>query len=82
MASPSVILKAWKEVLKGRTSEEHKRRATICMNCPAAQHSTLLELVKDELKEIQGLKCLDCGCPLSPKIRSTDICYKWEQDFN
>ena len=82
MTKVSVILKSWQEVYKGTTSEEHKRRANICMDCPAAQHSTLLKLVKDELKEIHGLKCMDCGCPLSAKVRSTDICYKWEQDTN
>lgn len=80
MTKPSVILKAWQDVFKGRTSEEHRRRGSICMNCPAAQHSILYDWVKDELKEIQGLKCMDCGCGLSAKIRSTDICYKWEVD--
>jgi len=81
MASPKEILNAWQKVFSGITSDEHRRRAKICMNCPASEHSFLLELVKDELKEIQGLKCGDCGCPLSPKIRSEDICYKWEQDL-
>lgn len=78
MASPKVILKAWREVLKGNTSEEHKRRAKICMDCPAHKHSTILELVKDELKEVQGMVCGECSCPLSALIRSEKICYKWE----
>ena len=82
MAKPSVILKAWKEVLKQNTSEEHKRRASICMGCPAHEYSNFLNLVKDELKEVQGMVCGECKCPLVAKIRSTEICYKWVQDLN
>lgn len=78
MTNPKIILKAWKEVSKGTTSEEHRRRSKICMDCPASKFSTFLNLVKDELKEIQGMKCTDCGCPLIAKIRSADICYKWK----
>ena len=82
MTKLKVIAKAWAEVFKGNTTEEHKRRAFICYECDMSVHSKLLDLVGDELKEIKGLKCSDCGCPLSPKIRSEDICKKWEQDTN
>jgi len=79
MTKAKTILKAWKEVVKGNTTDEHRRRSEICSKCPKAVHSTMLNLVKDELKEIKGFKCLDCGCPLSAKIRSEDVCYKWKK---
>lgn len=78
MTNPKTILNAWKEVFKNNTSDEHRRRSKICMDCPASKYSTFLNLVKDDLKEIQGMKCMECGCPLSPKIRSTVICHKWK----
>lgn len=77
MAKPSVILRAWRDVFSGNTSEEHKRRAKICMDCPAAKYSKLLSLIKDELKEVEGMVCDECGCPLVAKTRSSDKCYKW-----
>lgn len=77
MTKLGVIGKAWLNVLKGVTTKEHKRRAGICKSCPLAEHSVILDFVKDELVEVKGLLCSDCGCPLSAKIRSTDKCNKW-----
>lgn len=49
-------------------------RAKICSKCPNAIHGTWLEgYVKDKsIKEVSGLKCNICNCPLSAKCRSKD----------
>lgn len=73
------IARAWVQVFKGVTTEEHKRRASICNKCEHAKKIKILELIKDELKEVNGLGCDLCDCPLIAKIRSTDICKKWKQ---
>ncbi|GGB84013.1 hypothetical protein GCM10007424_25020 [Flavobacterium suaedae] len=75
------ILYGWKNYLdKNEVTEAvAKQRATICAACPHAKKGMLLTFVKDELKEVEGYYCNKCGCPLSAKIRSNDICpeKKW-----
>jgi len=46
------------------------KRATICATCPAAVETMMKQLLPDDsIKEITGLKCSDCGCILSAKVR-------------
>jgi len=47
-------------------------RASICAGCPFAQMSTGLHtvVVDNKTKQIRGMKCGKCGCPLSAKVRS------------
>lgn len=75
------ILSGWKNYLdKGEVTEEiAKQRAAICSGCPHAKQGKLLAFIKDTLKEVEGAYCNACGCPLSAKVRSNDICpkYKW-----
>ncbi|MDA8956161.1 hypothetical protein N9H19_00890 [Flavobacteriales bacterium] len=50
-----------------------KKRAKVCSYCPFAKkgfHSALLPDMN--IKEIKGLYCGICKCPLSPKVRSKD----------
>ena len=75
----SKIAKAWIKVAKQETTKENRERADICKDCPSAIYKKFLDFVNDELKEVQGLVCSDCGCPLIAKIRSTDKCYKWKK---
>jgi len=72
------ILTGWKNYLdKSEVVEEiAKKRAAICAVCPHAKQGKLLTFVKDTLEEVQGAYCDQCGCPLSAKIRSLDICPK------
>lgn len=53
-----------------------KRRAEICAVCPSAVESGLYTAVADKrTTKIQGMKCAECGCNLSAKVRSTnDYC--------
>lgn len=76
------IIAAWYNVIvkDDQVEEEAKRRAEICANCPLSKHGKILRFVKDNLKEVEGHYCADCGCPLTAKIRSQDICKKWNQD--
>lgn len=74
MIQPEVIVKAWLNVFMGITTETHKNRAKICAACPKARHNTYVAMIKDEMIEVQGMICDECGCPLSAKIRSEDNC--------
>jgi hypothetical protein len=73
------IIKAWTNVLNGLTTNEHRRRADICKVCPHAKKRKILDLINDELRETKGMICALCGCPLSAKIRSDEMCYRWQQ---
>jgi hypothetical protein len=75
------ILSGWKNFIDKSDVVETvaKERAAICAACPHAKQGMLLAFIKDTLKEVQGAYCDECGCPLSAKIRSIDICpkHKW-----
>lgn len=75
MSKIGIIGKAWIEVLKGTTTELHKKRAEVCGTCVFAKHRKYLEF-QDELIEVKGMVCSACGCPLVAKVRSEDNCEK------
>lgn len=78
MLKPIVIAKAWLNVLKGITTDEHKKRASICKECKHSKHSKYLDFINDELVDVKGLICNDCNCPISAKIRSIEKCRYWK----
>lgn len=78
MLKPKVVVDAWISVFKGVTTKEHKRRASICNDCNNNKYNKYLDFVNDELKEVKGLVCTDCGCPLIAKIRSKEVCKYWK----
>jgi len=51
-------------------------RAEVCARCPFAMKTGLYSVVKDSRTvTIQGMKCTECGCNLSAKVRSiSDTC--------
>jgi len=53
-----------------------KRRAEICAQCPSAISTGLYTMIADSrTAKIQGMKCNECGCSLSAKVRSAkDYC--------
>ena len=75
------ILSGWKNYLSKSDVIEAvaQHRALLCDNCPHARQGKLLTFINDSLKEIEGAYCSICKCPLSAKVRSTDICpiHKW-----
>ena len=68
------ILNGWRNyfVENEVTEKIANQRAEICARCPFAVEKKLLIFVKDDLKEIEGMACERCHCPLSAKIRSTN----------
>ena len=66
------ILNGWKNyAIKSEVVEKvAEERAEICGRCPFAQEKLLLIFVKDDFKEVEGMACTRCDCPLSMKIRS------------
>lgn len=75
----NIIFDAWVNVFNGFTTKEHKRRASVCDVCPSKEYRMYLDFIDDELKEVKGFTCIECGCPLVSKIRSKDNCplKKW-----
>jgi predicted PP-loop superfamily ATPase len=68
----SKILNGWKNYIdKSEVVEKvAEQRAEICGRCPFAEEKLLLIFVKDNFKEVEGMACNRCECPLSMKIRS------------
>ena len=75
------ILIGWKNFLtKSETTEiKARERAAVCAAWPNIREGKLLTFIHDCLTEIEGTYCAACGCPLSAKVRSNDICpeNKW-----
>ncbi|RZJ63156.1 MAG: hypothetical protein EOO45_21810 [Flavobacterium sp.] len=70
------IISGWRNFIdKSEVTEKvAMKRASICAQCEYAKKGKLLLFLKDSLSEIEGMYCSDCGCPLSPKVRSNDNC--------
>jgi predicted PP-loop superfamily ATPase len=66
------ILNGWKNYIdKSEVVEKvAEQRAEICGRCPFAVEKKILIFVKDDFKEVEGMACNRCDCPLSMKIRS------------
>jgi len=65
------IAEGWISYLFGNNPDWVTERAMVCKKCPHAVHGTYEKLMPDyNLKEVQGLKCGKCKCPLSTKLRS------------
>jgi len=47
-------------------------RAKACSKCEHASHAAILDFFEDEVKEIKGMVCDFCDCPLSTKLRSIE----------
>lgn len=45
-------------------------RALNCATCKHAEHAMVMEFFDDEVKEIKGMVCNLCDCPLSALLRS------------
>jgi hypothetical protein len=82
MSKINNILSGWKNfIAKSEVSEEIAvQRAVHCVSCVELKEGRLLNLIKDDLKEIEGFYCGLCYCPLSAKLRSekeTCLINKW-----
>ncbi len=74
------MIKEWIKAFKEEPTKEDKRRAAICKACPFAIHSEYMEFINGKIKDIKGLYCNQCKCPLIAKIKTTNpkhVCKKW-----
>lgn len=75
MGTLKQIYDGWKSYIvpDPETLEIAKARAKICSGCDKVEHGVFEIFLPDfELKEIKGLKCGICNCPLSTATRSKD----------
>lgn len=49
-----------------------EKRALECACCPSALYGKVLDFLPDDVKEIEGMYCDLCTCPLSSLLRSPD----------
>ncbi|WP_462250441.1 hypothetical protein [Ekhidna sp.] len=67
------ILTGWANYATGKMPEYSRSRAEKCSTCDFAVKSVFELILKErELKEVEGLKCDKCGCPIVAKIRSKE----------
>ena len=84
MIKLKAILKGWENYIFTDSSVEAKakERAKICAGCPMAKKGTYPQLMKDyTLKDVEGMVCGVCGCPLSTLLRQDEKkceLNKWE----
>lgn len=70
------ILEGWKGYAfpDEDTEKEAKKRAEICAQCDSAKPVDGMDRVlpDPDNKQAEGMKCVECGCPLSSKLRAMD----------
>lgn len=65
----SNIVSGWVNFIAGNYGNLAKTRAKICSKCPNYTTGWYTSIIKDDIKEINGLLCGLCGCPLSTLLR-------------
>lgn len=84
MIKLKAILKGWKNYIftNPEVEAKAKERAKICAECPMAKRGTYQKLMPDySLRNVKGMKCKVCGCPLSTLLRQYEKgceLNKWE----
>lgn len=78
------ILVGWKNfIFESKEIESMaKGRAMECAKCDNSVWGLIPAMLDDEIKDIKGLKCNLCECPLSTKLRSAgEVCPlgKWQK---
>ena len=74
MSKLNDIVSGWSNYLweSKEVNEMAKERAVDCSDCEHAIKTKLLSFVDDDVKEIEGMACNLCMCPLSSKLRSPE----------
>lgn len=71
------IVRSWNKA-SGDDPEDHTLasiRASICLECPSlTKNNSIINLLISKDNPLQGLKCNECGCPISKKIYSQFGC--------
>jgi len=74
------FINALTKSIKGKHTEESRRRSEICAQCPLKEQRFYADFVNAEVKEVQGFVCTLCSCPIATKIfadKPENICEKW-----
>ena len=67
------ILEGWGKYITGKIPQYALGRAEICGKCEDAEESKFEMFMKDDsLREIEGLVCNLCSCPIVAKIRAKE----------
>lgn len=74
MAKLTNILKGWGNYVfpKKEVEQLAKARAEICARCPHAEKGKYEVIREGRIREIAGMICSLCACPLSTKLRSPE----------
>lgn len=68
------IFEGWSNLALGLDTDGARLKAEICKTCEHAKQMKI-EIIEDkQIKEISGLCCDICHCPLSAKLRSSSKC--------
>lgn len=75
------IITGWKNyVFESKEIESMaKARAVECAKCENAEWGYFPSLVEDRIKDVRGLSCTLCSCPLSGLLRSPESKCKIEK---
>ena len=68
------IIRGWSNYIfeSAEVKSLAQKRAIECAKCPNAVWGLVPQFLEDDVKEIKGLKCALCECPLSTLLRSPD----------
>lgn len=73
MSKLTSIISGWSKYIIGKMPKYARNRADKCAECDFAVKSAFEIILKDkELKEVEGLSCDKCNCPIVTKIRSKE----------
>jgi len=76
------FINALTKSIKGKHTQESRRRSEICAKCPLKEERFYATFVNAEVKEVQGFVCTECGCPIATKVFAQEpekICEKWSK---
>ena len=76
------FINALAKSMKGKHTQESRRRAEICATCPLKEKRFYADFVNAEIKDAQGYVCTLCDCPIATKVFATEpqnICTEWSK---
>lgn len=76
------FINALTKSINGKHTQESRRRAEICAECPLKEKRFYADFVNAEIIDVQGYACLNCGCPIASIVFTENpkkICEKWSK---
>ena len=74
MSKFRTIINGWTNYINSNPAIElmAMERAKVCGKCEHAKEGMIAQFMDDEVKQIKGLECALCMCPLSTKLRAVE----------